>query len=121
MLELIDTGMPHVVGFRIAGKINAEDMTTVLDAAREAGQRVPELGLYEEIESVGGIEINAIVQKLSYFHETGISNIRKIAVVSDKRWIQTVVGLEDKVIPFIQMRCYPTEQRNNALSFLKTL
>ena len=119
MLKLIDTGIENTVGFSIEGKITKEDMSLVLSAVKEKGEQHPHLFLYEEIESIGGLEFRAMLEKLSFLWVTGFSNIRKIAIVSDKRWVHTVVDIEDRIFRGIQMKSFDRQNKQAALEFLQ--
>ncbi|MCO4758936.1 MAG: STAS/SEC14 domain-containing protein [Oceanospirillaceae bacterium] len=118
MLKLIDTGIENTIGFSIDGKITKEDMSLVLSAVKEKGEQHSHLFLYEEIESIGGLEFRAMLEKLSFLWETGFSNIRKIAIVSDKRWVHTVVDIEDRIFRGIQMKSFDQHEKPAALAFL---
>ncbi|MDI6686865.1 MAG: STAS/SEC14 domain-containing protein [Desulfobacterales bacterium] len=75
--------------------------------------------IYEEIVSFGGIEFKAIIEEFKYLFEVGISNIDKMAVVTDKKWIGKIVGAEDKIFKSIDMKAFSTEEKDNAIEFLK--
>ena len=65
-----------------------------------------EVYIYQEIDDFTGIEIDAIVEKFKYLFENGISNITRIAVVTDKQWLQKIVDLEDKLFKSIDMQYF---------------
>lgn len=119
MLTLIDIGIDNAVGFSIEGKITKEDMSRVLNAVKEKGEQHADILLYEEIESFGGVEFRAMVEKLSFLWETGFSNVRKIAIVSDKQWVHTVIDVEDKIFRSIQMKSFDQDEKQAAVEFLK--
>ena len=48
----------------------------------------------------------------------GISRITRIAVITDKKWMQRAVVLEDKVFRNIDMKWFGSEEKDEAIAFL---
>ncbi len=119
MIEMIDIGIDNAVAFKVAEKISEEDMNLVLSAAKKAGEAHGDIVIYEVIESFEGVEIKSLVEKIKYLFEVGISNIRKIAVVTDKQWMQKAVSIEDKIFRNIDMQAFAFEDQDDAIAFLK--
>ena len=118
MLEILDFEPDNVVAFRFGGKITEEEMTEVLSLLKEKMERYEEVYLYEEIESVGGAEFDAMVEKVKFLYQYGIKKITRIAVVTDKKWLQRAVELEDKVFRKIDMKWFGSEDQQQAKAFL---
>ena len=118
MLEMIDVNIDNVVAFRCGGKISEAEMTMVLSAVKEKIDVHKEVYLYEEVISVGGAELEAIIEKIKFLYNVGISKITRIAVVTDKKWMQRIVDLEDKLFRKIDMKCFNPEDKENAFAFL---
>jgi len=119
MLEMIDIGIDSATAFRMAGKITESEMTLVLSDAKEKTERYGSIVLYEEIESFKGIELSAIVEEFKYLFDVGMSNLKKVAIVTDKRWVERIVQVEDKIFKSIEMKCFSTDEREAAIEFLK--
>ena len=119
MLEMIDIGIDNAVAFRVAGKITESDMTLVLTDAKEKIERHGNIVFLEQIDSFKGIEIAAWIEEFKYLSEVGFSNISKAAVLTDKRWLENIVGVEDKIFRNIEMKCFSTSDREAAIAFLK--
>ncbi len=118
MIEMIDYDIDDVVAWRIDGKVSEDDMERALDAAKAAIERCGHVSVYQEIVSFSGVEWDAIEEKMEFLREFGLKHFRKIAVVTDKQWMQTVIGWEDKVFRSIDMRAFSTEERDRAMNFL---
>ena len=118
MIELIPTDMDDVVAWRIDGKVSEDDMEAALDAARDCIERCGHVNVYQEIAGFGGIEWDAIEEKMEFLREFGIKHFRRIAVVTDKQWMQTVIGWEDKIFRSIDMRAFSTEDKERTMNFL---
>ena len=119
MIEIFDIGIENGVAFRIKGKIRKNDMTTIFEACKEKIAEHGDIVLLEKIESVGGIEISALLEEIKYLFELGLSDIKKVAVLTDKKWIEKVVMIENKFFPQIEIKCFTFEQQSAAVSFLK--
>ncbi|MEM1403796.1 MAG: STAS/SEC14 domain-containing protein [Pseudomonadota bacterium] len=118
MIELIPTTMDDVVAWRIDGKVSEDDMESALNAAKDCIDRCGHVNVYQEIAGFGGIEWDAIEEKMEFLREFGIKRFRRIAVVTDKQWMQTVIGWEDKIFRSIDMRAFSTEEKERAMNFL---
>ncbi|WP_211829892.1 STAS/SEC14 domain-containing protein [Kistimonas asteriae] len=118
MLELISIPIENAVAIRSAGSISEAEMAEVLAAAREKTTEYGNIVIYEEIERLGSIAPGAILEKIKYLFEVGISNIHKVAVLTDKPWIGKVVELEDKLFSQIELRCFALDDKAAALAFL---
>jgi len=121
MLELIDIGVEKAVAFRCGGKISEEEMSLVLSAIKERIDIHGEVYIYEEIESIGGVEFDAIIEKIKFFHEVGISKIKKIAVITDKKWMQKIIKLEDTLLTKIVIKGFPYDEKEKGVDFLREI
>jgi len=119
MLELIDIGIEKAVAYRLGGKITEDEMTLVLSALKDKIENYGEVFIYQEIESFGGVEFDAIVEKIKFFSDVGISNISRIAIVTHKKWMHKIIDLEGKLFKKIDMKGFSIDDKNEAIEFLK--
>lgn len=117
---MMDIGVEKAVAYRISGKITEDDMALALSAVKEKIESQGELYLYQEIESIGGVELDAIIEKMKFLSEVGLSKIKKISIVTDANWMQTIVRLEDKIFRNIDMRSFSFADKDQAINFLKS-
>ncbi len=122
MLKIIDIGFEKAVAYRLGGKITEEEMTSVLDIFRAKIAKGEKLIVYQEVESIGGAEFDAMVEKFKYFKDVGFdfSHFSKIAVVTHKKWLHKLVDIEDKIFKKVEMKGFPLEEKNKAIEFLKS-
>jgi len=122
MLEMIDIGVENAVAYRLAGKITEEEMTSALDIFREKIDKGEKLLVYQEVESIGGAEFDAMVEKFKFFKEYGFnfSHFSKVAVVTHSKWLHKVVDLEDKIFRNVDMKGFSIEDKDKAIDFLKS-
>jgi len=120
MLELIDIGIEKAVAYRWGGKITEDDMTLALSAIKEKIENYGDVCIYQEIESFGGVGFDAIVEEFKFLSDVGLSNISRIAVVTNKKWMHKIIDLEDKLFKKIDMKSFSIEDKNKAIEFLKS-
>jgi hypothetical protein len=119
MLEMIDIDIDHSVAFSVTGMVRERDMSLVLSEAKEKIKRFGNIVILEQIDSFDGIEIAAIIEEFKYLYEMGLSNISKVAVLTDNKWLETIVNIEDTFFWTIKMKCFPIKDKEAAIAFLK--
>jgi SpoIIAA-like len=119
MIEMIDIGIENAIAYRVGGKVTEDEMKSVLSVFRDKIKNGEKLLIYQEIVSVGGAEFDAIIEKLKFFSEFGLSNFSKIAVVTHKNWIHKIIDLEGKLFKKFDMKGFSIDDKDKALEFLK--
>jgi len=119
MITLEDIGIENAVAFHVAGKITESDMDMAFTTMKEKIELHTNIVLYEQIDSFGGVELAGIIDKFKYLFEMGISNITKVAIVTDKAWIEKIVSIEDKLFRSIEMKVFSIEDKAQAIEFLR--
>ncbi|GIC78000.1 STAS/SEC14 domain-containing protein [Moritella sp. F3] len=121
MLEMIDIEIDNAVAFQMSGKITEGDMALVLNFAKEKIEHYGSIVLFEKINSFSGVEFAALIEEFKYLFDVGISNIDKVAILTDKKWIEHIVNIEDKMFKKIDMQCFALEEQSLAIEFLKSV
>ena len=119
MVTMVDIGIDKAVAYRIEGKITDADMELVTSVLKEKIATFGDIFIYQEIESFKGIEFEAMIEKTKFFLEMGTSNIKRIAVVTHKDWMNKIIDLEGKLFKNIDMKAFLTEDKDEAIAFLK--
>jgi len=119
MLEMMDIGFEKAVAYRVAGKITEEEMHSVLSIFKEKINKGEKLIVYQEVESIGGAEFDAMVEKLKFLIDVGISHFSKVAVVTHQKWIHKIVDLEGKLFKNMVMKGFSSDEKEKAIEFLK--
>lgn len=119
MIEMLNIGIEKTVAYRVSGKVTEEDMVTVFTAIKDKIETEGDIYLYQEIESLNGVGFDAIIEKLKFLADIGISHFKKIAIVTDRKWMQKVIRVEDSIFSSIEMRAFSFEEREKAFDFLK--
>lgn len=119
MIKLEEIGIENAVAFHVAGKITESDMDMAFAEMKEKIRLHTNIVLYEQIDSFGGVELAGIIDKFKYLFDMGISNITKVAIVTDKAWIEKIVTLEDKIFRRIEMKVFSIDDKALAIEFLR--
>ncbi len=120
MLEMMDIGVDKAVAYRVGGKITEAEMTSVLSIFKEKIDNGEKLIVYQEVESIGGAEFDAMIEKLKFLFDVGLSHFDRIAVVTHTKWIHKLVDLENKLFKNIDMRGFSIDEKDKAVKFLKS-
>jgi len=119
MLEILDIGIEKAVAYRLGGKITEAEVNRVFSALEEKIARYEKILIYQEIQSLGGVEFDAILEKLKFLMEFGLSHFSRIAVVTHKEWMKRIIVLEDKLFKNIDMKAFSMEEKEQAVDFLR--
>lgn len=118
MIKLLDIGIEYAVAFSVSGKITEDNMAFILNVAREKSKQNEHIVILERIESFDGVSLSALVEEFKYLREVGFSNIKRVAVVTDSKWIEPIVKIEDKIFRSMDIKCFPLDQEAEATKFL---
>lgn len=83
MLEILDIGVERAIAYRLAGKVTEKDMKLAFGIIKEKIEQYGEVYIYQEIDDFIGMEFDAMTEKFKYLFENGVSNITRIAVVTE--------------------------------------
>jgi hypothetical protein len=119
MLEMVDIGIENAVAYRLEGKITEEDMTSILAVFKEKIDKGEKIVVYQEVVSIGGVELDAMIEKFKFFFDVGFSHFNRIAVVAHKNWLHKLVDIEDKIFRNIDMKGFSVDEKDQAIEFLK--
>lgn len=119
LTEITDVGIDAVIGYRINGRINVDDIGNIKRLIEDKIQRHPKLRVYVEVINLDGISFEALVDdlKLAFKH---YDKFERKAVVTDKKWIQTLSPIAGRFFPGIEVKCYSFTDRDKALEWIKS-
>ncbi len=118
MIEMIPMEADQVVGLRIRGRIETSDFDEVVALLEQKFERHQKLRIYAEIESIGGMSLEAFFKDVQY----SLRNFRRFdkeAVVSDKGWLKAFVSVADKLFPSIEARHFSFEENEKARAWIQ--
>lgn len=119
MITIIDLAIDNVVAFSCEGKVSKADMEQILSLAKEKIAQYGDIVLYYEFLSFSGVEMAAIAEEFKFIKEIGLSHIKKVAVITDKKWVEVIVKLENTIFRSIDMKSFSTDEKSAAIDFIK--
>ena len=104
----------------IEGKVDAEQMTRVLDDYISSIEKHEHMQLLYRIRDLKFPTLGALGVKISHLPSLFklLRHIDRIAVTSDQDWIQKWVEIEGKLIPGIDMKAFDIDEEDDALEWL---
>ena len=81
MLEILDIGIEKAVAYRLGGKITEAEVNRVFSALEEKIARYEKILIYQEIQSLGGVEFDAI--RLKWERPNSIRNFSFSRIASN--------------------------------------
>lgn len=117
MIEPIPLPVDNVVGFRIDGKINADDISRVADVIEMRLNRHPKLRVYAEVERISGMSAAAFLKDIS-FSLRHLRHFEREAIVSDTAWLKKLATIGERIFPSIEVRHFAKSEKDKALEWI---
>ena len=117
MLTLIPFQDDRVVGARISGKITRPEFDIVAAALEEALARHDRVRFYVEMETFGGVAMDALFEDLK-FGLRHWQQFEREAVVTDKDWMRRLGVLADKLLPSIEVKVFACDEQDSANAWI---
>ncbi|MGI9276520.1 MAG: STAS/SEC14 domain-containing protein [Endozoicomonas sp.] len=117
MIELLEMPADHIIGLKVSGKIERDDILPLIEQMAPRFERYDQLSVYVEVESWEGISLSALWEDLK-FGIPHLKAIHKKAVVTDKQWLGRVVEWADMLFPGVDAETFSLDDRDKAISWL---
>lgn len=117
MMKIIELDDDRVIAVRIDGRISDDEMTTLWDEIDLRLARHDTLRVFVEVEMMGMIGPEALLEDM----RRGLRHFKRFerkAVVSDAAWMAKLAKVFDPVFPTIQLRTFPTAERDTAIAWV---
>lgn len=104
----------------IAGKISREDLTSTLAAIEEPVQEWDKINILKRVDSFKGMEWGALVDDIKFALQNAkhYKKIKKVALVSDKDWIETIAKMTKGLIA-AEFKIFDAEDIEEAREWLR--
>ena len=106
----------------LSGKLDADEMEVALDQFIELADTVYQGKILYRIIDIHLPSLGAIIHKCSRLPSLIgiIKNFDRIAILTDKPWLQHAVEIEGKLIPGLEMKAFNLDQQTEAEVWLNT-
>ena len=118
MIEILDSAK-HLVAMKLSGSLTADDITKAYRATEEALKGNERISFFAEIDDSVGLTVEGVVKDVT----EGIKRLGsftkyyRAAVVTDKGWLGAMARVEGLVFSSIDVRVFPTSDRNKAFAW----
>lgn len=124
MIEFLEMPAGNILGFRVEGPIDKEDVRRTFDLLVGETDRRGRMQMYAEIEGfdVRDISADAVREDIRLWlkHPELLPQIEKAALVTDAGWIRKIFDVECFLIPTLEGRSFGPGGRDRALRWLMT-
>lgn len=121
ILNLDISNKDKVVAFRIDGAVDQMAMMQVLGLISQVTQTHGKVRIYQEVKNIGGVEIDAIIEKIKFLFSSGLSVFERVVIVTDKEWMQKVAAIEDKILSSIDIKAFSFDEQAKAIEYIQSL
>lgn len=123
MIDFLDIEAPHVLGFRVSGKILSSDLDRTVAAVEEKLTLHDRVSFFVEIDDLSGMSPEAILKDLRYGIEQlkNLGRFHRAVVVTDIKWIRAAANVEDLVIPKLEVKAFSKADRDVATIWVAKL
>ena len=116
MLEIVEADA-GVVALRAAGRVTREEFRELMPPLEEAIARHRPIRLLCDLTGWTGLEPGALWEDLMFTLRHG-RDIGRMAVVTDRRWIERWVGFTAGLVR-IEARCFAPHERDAARAWVR--
>lgn len=121
ILNLDISNKDKVVAFRIDGAVDQMAMMQVLGLISQVTQTHGKVRIYQEVKNIGGVEIDAIIEKIKFLFSSGLSVFERVVIVTDKEWMKKVAAIEDKILSSIDIKDFSFDEQAKAIEYIQSL
>ena len=91
----------HLLEMTIAGKVGRDELTKVMNEIEQPLNEWEDVRVLKQVDNVTGIEPMALIDdlKFAYNNFSKYQKIKKVAVVTDRNWVEKLTDLFTPVFP----------------------
>ncbi|MBO1530562.1 STAS/SEC14 domain-containing protein [Psychrobacter sp. F1192] len=109
----------HVIAFTVDEALSAEGIQEYRSIFDEKRQQYEQIGIYVEFLELADINASTLLEGIKADIELWrhIDQLSRCAVVSDKKWPQTLVAIIQRIAPKLEIQVFATSQSAEALQW----
>jgi hypothetical protein len=121
MLDVLNAP-DHVVALRVSGRVEEQDIERGIEAIEAALQSQDRLGILVEAE-ITGMAVGAFTKDLTYSlgKLRDLYRFSRVAVVTGQEWVRTITQVQDRILPFVDVRSFRPSEREEAIAWVSNL
>ncbi len=114
MLQLLPIPSPHAVGVRLSGRVNQDDMDSIVREVERKLQSEDQLGIYIELDNFEGFTMKGLLRETRFIIRY-INHFTRTAMVGESRWFNRAAAVIARLFPNIEIEHFTPLQRDEAL------
>ncbi|HPE84030.1 MAG TPA: STAS/SEC14 domain-containing protein [Aequorivita sp.] len=107
----------NIIGFIVDGPYDDLAVERIQKQVKEKLETFDNLNLYIEDTVNADISLKAVVKSIPFKLKTG-NRFEKVAVVTDRKWLQVVSNLERLFFSSAEIRIFSSQQRLEAIQWI---
>ena len=113
----------HVIAMHLSGKLTGDDIKTYKGILDEKLLNHDQLGMVVDFTGLSDMNADACVEGTKADLELlrHITQFTRFAFVSDKEWPQALIGFMSALLPTVEMKVFPSDERNEAMKWASEL
>jgi hypothetical protein len=118
MIEIL-SAPDHVLAIRVSGTLAEAELDEVIAEVEARLERHDRIGILADLTGFEDVSLRAGLKDLKYgFSKLGeLRRFPREAVITDKKWIASLVELSNPFVPFMEIRAFAPDQRDAALAW----
>ncbi|MEQ9378917.1 MAG: STAS/SEC14 domain-containing protein [Imperialibacter sp.] len=111
-----------ILTFEVDGKVDKVSFINTMRKVLSEMETSEGVSLCIRVSSIQGVTLDALWEGLKFALtslQEFLSQVNRIAWVTDKQWLAVVANVEDKLLPGIDEQVFPFEQEEDAIAWLK--
>lgn len=109
----------HVIALELDGKLTGEGVQKYHNILEKKLQQHAQVGIYVDLAGLTDMSAMALIEGTKADLElfSHLKQLNRCAFVSDKEWPQTLISCAQLLFPVLDLKVFPTEQREEALNW----
>ncbi|CAA0123552.1 Uncharacterised protein [BD1-7 clade bacterium] len=118
MIEVIDVEGANVIGVRVQGKIQKDEMLKALDTVKDALDDMETVNIYAEVDEFEGFEVQAFLHDMRVALPNAL-RFRKEAVVTNQESLKKWIYFSNLIWLGGQAKVFSTDNRDAAIEWVQ--
>ncbi len=118
MIQPVKFQEENIIGFRMEGKINEDEIKSWADLLDQKSDASRKLRVYVEAANIDDVSLKAVMADLK-FDLTHLGDFEKAAFVSDDTWTK-LSAFAAKLIPNIDAKHFSVAEKDEAKEWIKS-
>lgn len=106
----------QLIAVTVSGTVNKDDWEKVADAVHHALQHHENVCVYADLTHLDSITGGAVYEdaKVGIQNLGNLDQFNRVAVVTDKDWVQRTVEFSQKLLPGVEVTVFPSADSDEA-------